>query len=242
VWTAIHSTILDSSLRREEASTRWLWLTMLLLGDESGDGTVDMPISALAARAALSEEETVAGLSRLSESDPDSRSKLHGGRRLMPLHEDSPQRGWIVVNWPEYRQRANAEARREQLANNSKAYRDRLKEMANRGITQRGRKRNQSSSTVIKPSLAVIPSPSPSPSESKSQGEEKRAVHPAAFKAPTVDDVRAFCQKKGGTYLKIDANRFVAKHLAVGWVDRAGLPIKNWQAVLFTWVQREEGK
>jgi len=254
MFTAVFSRILDSSLRQEEAETRWLFLTMLIIGDEAGDGTVDMPVEALAARAALSEDSTRRGLEALLAPDPESNSRKEEGRRLVHLRdgEIGIGRGWIIVNWPRYRALANAESRRKQLATASAAYRKRLKEIDRLGL---GRKRHHSSSSVIGASSSVIPSPAPAPAppyteiptqgSSVKQHSEDIKIPPAGvppipvvagpkrFTHPTIRDVQAYVAEKN---LQVDPVRFVAYYESIGW--RVGKnPMKNWKAAVWTWAR-----
>ena len=104
--------ILKSSLLLEDPATRWLFLTMLLLGDDAGTGEVDMPVARLAAFAALTLEETARGLERLMAPDPQSHGQLEEGRRVVPLAREAGMepRGWRIVNWEDLRKDAEREA------------------------------------------------------------------------------------------------------------------------------------
>lgn len=55
------------------------------------------------------------------------------------------------------------------------------------------------------------------------------------FVAPTVDDVKAYCQQKG--YTNIDAEAFVAFYQSKGW-KVGSQPMKDWHAAVVTWVKR----
>lgn len=57
------------------------------------------------------------------------------------------------------------------------------------------------------------------------------------FMAPTVDDVRAYCQEKG--YTDIDAEAFVAFYQSKGW-KVGSQPMKDWHAAVVTWVKRHK--
>jgi len=126
MFTRVFQSILDSSLNVQSIppSTRWLWITMLLVGDADRTGVVDMPVERLAARAGLTVDETEAGLRVLGSPDPDSSSDEAGGARIVPLRPDST-RGWRLVNWGKYRDIATTEQRREQTRVRVARYRDR---------------------------------------------------------------------------------------------------------------------
>lgn len=59
----------------------------------------------------------------------------------------------------------------------------------------------------------------------------------AHFIAPTVDDVRSYCQEKG--YTDIDAEAFVAFYQSKGW-KVGSQPMKDWHAAVVTWVKRHK--
>ncbi len=233
MFLKLFSSILDSSLRREDAETRWLFVTMLILGDEHGDGVVNIPVEALAARAGLSEESTRTGLARLMSPDPDSASKEEEGKRLIPLHDDHSERGWVIVNWPRYKALANEEERREQLRRASSAYRKRLKEI---GKLKSKKKRHQASSSVSEPSSI----PSVSDSESESASDSGANVVPirksnGRFVPPTMSEVKAYIEEKG---LNFDPVAFYAYYESIGW--RVGKnPMKKWKAACWTWERKE---
>ena len=105
---------------------RWLFVAMLVIGDESKTGVVDMPIDRLASRAALTEEQTRRGLEELMRPDPISSSPDDEGRRIQLLDAERPERGWIIVNWERYKKIAREEARRDQTRRRVAAYRERI--------------------------------------------------------------------------------------------------------------------
>jgi len=101
----LRTSILDSSLLLEELPTRWLFVTMLIIGDDAGTGEVDMPDERLASQAGLSLAQTKRALKTLNDSDPNSRSQEEEGRRIVPLDRGPGMapRGWRIVNWKKYR-------------------------------------------------------------------------------------------------------------------------------------------
>lgn len=61
---------------------------------------------------------------------------------------------------------------------------------------------------------------------------KKERARTAAFVAPTVDDVAAYCaERKNG----LDAAQFVDHYTANGWVQGRGKPIRDWKAAVRTW-------
>lgn len=117
MYTRIFASLWDGSIMEEAVETRWLFLTMLTIADADRTGVVDMPIQALARRAAMTEEQVRAALEALKAPDPRSSSPDEDGRRIIPMPRPAPftERGWIIVNWEKYRNIINAEVRREQV-------------------------------------------------------------------------------------------------------------------------------
>lgn len=60
---------------------------------------------------------------------------------------------------------------------------------------------------------------------------------PARFVPPTVEEVAAYCRKRGNG---IDPETFVDYYRANGWIQGKGKPIKDWQACVRTWEKREK--
>lgn len=102
-YTPIMRQILDSSVWEADVRARVLWITMLVIASEPGRrGTVDMTLRALAGRACLSPEDTVAALDVLSSPDPTSRTRAEEGRRIVLLDAAGRDWGWRIVNWTHY--------------------------------------------------------------------------------------------------------------------------------------------
>ena len=56
------------------------------------------------------------------------------------------------------------------------------------------------------------------------------------FVPPTVEEVRAYCEKRGNT---IDPELFVAHYETRGWKVGEKTPMKSWTAAVITWEKRE---
>ena len=78
--------------------------------------------------------------------------------------------------------------------------------------------------------------------EEEGEGECYRADRPpkpARFSSPSVDDVRAYCDKQG--YTTIDPERFISYYAARQW--RSGqTAITNWQAAVDSWNRKDINK
>lgn len=79
--------------------------------------------------------------------------------------------------------------------------------------------------------------------EEEEKGKEEKGKKssagkpPARFVPPTVEEVAAYCRKRGNG---IDPEAFVDYYQANGWIQGKGKPIKDWQACVRTWEKREK--
>ena len=110
MYAKVFQQFYESSIINEPLHVRYAWLSMIVLADP--DGVLDMPISVLARRINLTDEQTQNAIDRLSSPDPESRSPDHEGRRLLPLCEHRTW-GWRLVNYSRYREIVRQEHRRE---------------------------------------------------------------------------------------------------------------------------------
>lgn len=105
-YTKLFSSILMSSIWEESLETRIVWVTLLALADQTGH--VDGTIQSLARVSRVSVDDCKRAIMCLLAPDPDDRSKVHEGRRILPDHG-----GWLLVNHGAYRKRMSADERRE---------------------------------------------------------------------------------------------------------------------------------
>lgn len=83
---------------------------LLVLADQ--DGNVDMTSAAIARRTTIPLEIIDKGIAALLEEDPESRTPIEGGRRILPLAQGRSW-GWRIVNYKHYRALKREEDRRE---------------------------------------------------------------------------------------------------------------------------------
>lgn len=107
-YTKLFNSILASTIWREDDKTRILWITLLAMADKHGIAEGSVPGLADLARVSLADCEH--SLKRLSEPDQYSRSKVHDGRRIKET-----EGGWQLINHGKYREKMNADDRREYL-------------------------------------------------------------------------------------------------------------------------------
>src|SRR5207247_1504173 len=113
-------------------------MDLLVLADS--DGAVDMTYEAIARRTNVPIEEVTKYIAELSLPDASSRSKIHDGKRLIPL-DSARTWGWKVVNYEHYREIKNEEGRREYFRDyqrerraKAKAVKDKLLTPVNKGV------------------------------------------------------------------------------------------------------------
>src|SRR6478609_157817 len=107
-YTKLFGSIITSTIWREDKETKILWITMLALKNKNG--IVEGSIPGLADMARLSLNETIKALKVLSDPDEYSRTQDHEGRRIQAIDG-----GWIVLNHDKWRDKMNADERREYL-------------------------------------------------------------------------------------------------------------------------------
>jgi hypothetical protein len=105
-FTKLFSSITESTVWCEPASTRLVWITMLAMADRKGRVWASVP--GLANRARVPIEATKKALTTLLEPDKFSRSKENEGRRIEPIDG-----GWRLVNYEKYRAIKDEESVRE---------------------------------------------------------------------------------------------------------------------------------
>lgn len=106
-FVKLFGSILASTVWLEDSDTRIVWITMLAMSDPKG--YVGASIPGLAKLAGVPRESVEAALATFLAPDPDSRSKEHEGRRIAEVDG-----GWQLLNYLKYREKRDAENRKEQ--------------------------------------------------------------------------------------------------------------------------------
>jgi 5-methylcytosine-specific restriction endonuclease McrA len=164
MFSRIFDSLWDSSLMTEEVDVRWLFLTMLRLGRQQGDGMVDMPIASLARHAVMPPDRVEVALGRLMAPDPDSRSPEEEGRRIVAIDPDRPTRGWRIVNFAYYKELHRREDQRESTRLRVQRHRSHVTPVTDGNAPVTGS--NKVTQNVTKKRLFISHSLSPSPEES----------------------------------------------------------------------------
>src|SRR3990167_9771089 len=107
-YTKLWSSLIQSTVWREEMHVKVTWITMLALADQHGLVMASVPGLADAARVSI--EQCVDALKHLSEPDEWSRTKDHEGRRI-----EEVDGGWILLNHGKYRAMQDAEERKQKV-------------------------------------------------------------------------------------------------------------------------------
>jgi hypothetical protein len=117
-YTKLFSSILASTIWREDNDTRIVWITLLAMADR--DGIVEGSVPGLADLARVSVPAALAAIEKLSAPDEYSRSMEQEGRRI-----EKVDGGWRIVNYEKYRFRGSAEEAREKNAERKRRQRER---------------------------------------------------------------------------------------------------------------------
>ena len=105
-YTKLFSSIITSTIWREDDKTRILWITMLAL--RNSRNIVEGSIPGLADMARMTIAECEAALAKLLAPDAYSRTKDNDGRRIAAVDG-----GWLILNGEKYREKQNEDERRE---------------------------------------------------------------------------------------------------------------------------------
>lgn len=91
-----------------------------MLASADARGEVGGSVGGLAHMARLSVEDCQRGLDKLLAPDPDSTNPKNEGRRIEKI-----DRGWLILNYADHRERGRHIERREYLAQKQREYRAR---------------------------------------------------------------------------------------------------------------------
>ena len=107
-FVKLHAAILDSSIWLEPTHVRIVWITLLAMADAAG--CVQASPRGLAHRANVTPEECADAIARFLGPDADSRDGTDG-RRI-----EAVRGGWRLLNYLDFRNKREAEDRREYQA------------------------------------------------------------------------------------------------------------------------------
>lgn len=105
-YTKLFSSIVASTIWREDDKTRIVWITMLAMKNERH--VVEASVPGLADMARVSLKECLASIDKLEAPDKYSRNQGNKGRRI-----EKCEGGWRILNGEYYRHQMSSEDRKE---------------------------------------------------------------------------------------------------------------------------------
>lgn len=117
-YTKLFSSIIMSTVWREDDHTRLVWISMLAIADKNGEVQASVPGLADAARVPV--EACRGALQKLMSPDPDSRTKDDEGRRIAEIPG-----GWELLNHGKYRMMASKDEQVEKNAERQRRFKAR---------------------------------------------------------------------------------------------------------------------
>lgn len=188
---------------------------MLALADKYG--VVEGSIPGLADMARLSIAETQESLLLLHSPDEFSRTTDHEGRRVKTIDG-----GWQILNHGKYREKMNADERREYLRIKKAESRERQE---NRSTTVNNR---QQSSTPV-PSTGTLSTHAECRVQSADPLIERESMRPK--------DLNEASEYAKGQGLPTDSvSEWYHQRDSQGWQKNSGVSITNWRSDLQTWI------
>lgn len=128
-YTKLSSTLVTSTVWRESAQTRVVWITMLALANQHGEVEASLPGLADAARVTIAECEEA--LRVFLSPDKYSRTTEFEGRRIEAIDG-----GWVLLNHKKYRHLYSDADRREHTKARVKRWRDARRNAECNAVTQ----------------------------------------------------------------------------------------------------------
>lgn len=225
MYGKIFESIFDSTLVAEGGwLPTYIFMSMIAMADK--DGYVEIAPRALYSKLGFREHDSIvtynqfeAAITYLGKVDDYSKSTDFDGRRIIPISElpdVEGARGWWIVNYDKYRNRASREDRATQSTERSRRWRERQKKpnKNNNGtqgdaLGRRGRYTDTDTDTK------------------KREGR---------FTPPTPDEVQKYLDENGIT--EFTGKRFCDYYESVNWM-RGKSKIKSWKHCVGTW--RKDG-
>lgn len=229
-YTKLFTSILASTIWREDDKTRLVWITMLAMSGK--DGVVEGSIPGLADFAKVSIEDCEMALKKLMEPDPYSRSKEHEGRRI-----EEVDGGWLILNRSKYREKMGSDERRAYKAAKQREYREKKRrlESGQRGHQVDNDSTNGQNGHSTEQSIAEQSKVQRRKStlEGESEGKGDSTPEPKMKIPPDRGDVIAYAKEIDLT--TFDAVEFMDYHTTYNWSNGKKGKIRDWKAALRTW-------
>lgn len=117
-YTKLSSSILTSTIWTEDANTKLVWITLLVLADKNGEVTATIP--GLARMAGVPIPDCEHAVNKFLAPDPYSRTPDDQGRRLEQI-----EGGWCLLNHQKYRLMAGKDEQKSTNADRQRRWRER---------------------------------------------------------------------------------------------------------------------
>jgi hypothetical protein len=213
MYAKLFSRIAQSSLMEEPIETRYTFMMLLAIADQSGDvigtdvalaRTINLPLATFTKAAKA-----------LMEPDPQSNSQDQEGRRLVPSDNG---RGYRIVNYTAYRAIKTAEEKKTYMREYMRARRESLKA------------KDVTPVNICKPALSDV---THTEAEADTEGEAE-AFKKKTKARGTIEEVVEFAKSIG--LPESDGEYLFHKWEGNGWTN-GGSPVKNWKATIRSWVK-----
>lgn len=156
-FTKLFSTLVVSTVWREEMHIKIVWITMLAMANRNGDVQASLPGLADVARVSLQQCEEA--IEKLSGPDKYSRTKTNEGRRLKEVDG-----GWKILNYLKYREMRSETERR--LQTREAVARHRANKKAEALTVSQGKPGKAQAEAEAEDRERTTTTPTPPPSES----------------------------------------------------------------------------
>lgn len=199
MFAKVFSQIFDSSIA-EDYNCRRMFMDLLVLADS--DGVVDMTLEAISRRTNVPIEEVKKYIDDLCQPDPKSRSKLHEGKRIIPV-DSGRDWGWKIVNYHHYRKIRDEEVRRTYFRDAQRKYRSEKKKQPVKDVVLTELNKNGQVLTPASPSSSACTFLDKIKNDSTYSGVEIDRE---------LEKAKKWCQKK---------NRRLTERFFKNWLEKA---------------------
>lgn len=211
-YTKLFSSIVTSTIWREDDKTRIVWITLLALKNRHGQVAGSVP--GLAAMANVCVADCELALAKLASPDGYSRSKEFEGRRI-----EATDGGWTILNHAKYRECMSVDERRAYQAEWQKGYRQ--------------RKKAAKSSTALTNSVDTVESTlthTDADADAEGTKHERESGGASCVARPGREEVLAHAAHIGLAEWK--ALDWLDEMEGCGWIDYNHRPVMKWQSLL----------
>lgn len=216
-YTKLFGSIVTSTIWRESAPTKVVWITMLALSDK--DGIVSGSVPGLAHIAGVSVKQCEQAIDKFLAPDQHSRSHEHEGRRIEVI-----EGGWQLLNHGKYRIQLSQDDRREQ---------DRL----------RKQKLRLSTSVRTCPQMSAVSAQADTEADAYPDTKAEQRESARALPEDWISRIRGIGIQSDGTNRWRDVDASSVEHSFFEQVAEKGVdPAKLFEAVCRIYVATDSGK